>query len=262
VIPFPEPHTGEPLTVSATLYRTYVSCPQQALGRLHGAYPAESMASFRGSLAHRVFARHLTGGPIEEGDLDRVCREEIGAGLNAKLRPVGITKPSALRPVLAEVGDLYSHFKKFPVEGFQAAEVLLESEPVVGITLRGAVDAIFDDPDYGIRLIDWKTGAHLDDAPIQLGFYSLAWAVEKGELPGRAEAVSVKTGERVGIHPTIESATEVAAAVVEMVGLLRVAFEQEADLERAAGPHCAWCPLLDGCTEGAAAVRLMSSRGV
>lgn len=244
---------GEPLVVSATLYRTFLQCPQQALGRLHGQYPSESRASLRGSLAHRLFARHLTTGPIAPEDVDQACREEIGAALNPKLPAVGILKPSQLRPLLSEVGDLYDRFRRFPVDGFRSAEVTLESEPAPGVTLRGTVDAVFDDPDHGTRLIDWKTGVDLDDAPIQLGFYALAWAVEHDELPGRAEAVSVKTGERCAIAPSEAEAAATAARIVEMVDTLRRAFVEGAELERSGGPHCRWCPLLDSCPEGAAA---------
>ncbi len=259
VVVFPEPYPGEPLTVSATLHRTYIMCPQQALGRLLGEYPKETVASFKGSLAHRLFARHLVKGPIGEDDVAGVCREEIGAGLNAKLSSIGINKPSQLAPVLSEVGDLYQRFRKFPTDGFRSAEVALESEPVAGVTLRGSVDAVFDDPDYGTRLIDWKTGTHLDDAPVQLAFYAMAWAFEKGDVPGRAEAVSVKTGERITIEPSPSSAAETAAQVADMVGELRKTFESGEDLERTAGPHCAWCPLLDDCSEGAAAVKVTRS---
>ena len=79
MIRFPETAPGDPLPVSATLFVTYRACPQQALGRLRGAYPEDSVASFKGSLAHRIFARHLVSGPIPDGDLPQVCREEIGA---------------------------------------------------------------------------------------------------------------------------------------------------------------------------------------
>lgn len=256
MIRFPEPVAGEPLTVSATLYRTYAQCPQQALGRLHGEYPGESRASLRGSLAHRLFARHLSTGPIASEAIEQVCREEIGTALNPKLGAVGIVKPSQLRPLLEEVGDLYARFRRFPSDGFRAAEVALESEPVTGVTLRGTVDAVFDDPEHGTKLIDWKTGSDLDDAPIQLSFYALAWAVEYDEIPGRAEAVSVRTGERVGIAPTVDAANVTAAAVVEMVGILREAFRSGEDLERLGGPHCRWCPLLETCPEGAAATAI------
>ena len=64
VIQFPEVPPGEPLVVSATLYVTYTKCPDQALGRLRGLYPPESPASFKGGLAHRIFARHLRSGEI------------------------------------------------------------------------------------------------------------------------------------------------------------------------------------------------------
>jgi len=148
MITFPDIAPGERIAVSATLYVTYRFCPQQALGRLQGEYPADSIASFRGSLAHRVFARHLTAGPIAEDDVIQVCRQEIGAPeghLNMKLAPLELNRPSKLAPVLAEVGDLYDRFKRFPTDGFRDAEVSLEVEIGSDAVLRGRVDAIFDD---------------------------------------------------------------------------------------------------------------------
>ena len=90
VIRFPEVPPGEPLVISATLYVTYAKCPDQALGRLRGLYPPESPASFKGGLAHRIFARHLRSGEIAPGDFGRACKEEIGTGDPATVeRPGG-----------------------------------------------------------------------------------------------------------------------------------------------------------------------------
>jgi len=251
MISLPPIEPGEPLTVSATLYKTYLACPQQALGRLRGEYPADSLAAFKGSLAHRLFARHLTDGPIE--DVTAASRQEIGAGkMSIKLQGLGIGKPSALAPVIAEVGDLYARFKRFPTDGFRAAEVAIEAKVGGDVTLVGVVDAIFDD-DEGTRIVDWKTGAFIDDTDGQLDFYCHAWAQQHGELPAIAEAVSVKTGERSMRRPTLEQAVATGTAVVEMVNTLRRAFEEESDLERRGGPYCRWCPLLETCPEGKAA---------
>jgi hypothetical protein len=260
VISFPDLAPGGRISVSATLYVTFRSCPQQALGRLRGEYPTDSIASFKGSLAHRVFARHLMAGPIPERDVPRVCREEIGAPeghLNMKLAPLNLDRPSRLAPVLAEVGDLYARFKRFPTSGFRAAEVSLEVDVGSGAILRGRVDAIFDDPSGAPVIIDWKTGAWLEDSAPQLEFYALVWALERGELPVRAEAVSVQTGERTGIEPTAERSEVVAQEVASMIEMLRAAFQSGDDIERRAGPHCRWCPLLDGCTEGTTAVAIL-----
>lgn len=246
--------------MSATLYVTFRSCPQQALGRLQGEYPEDSIASFRGSLAHRVFARHLTYGPISDQDVIQVCREEIGSRegrLNMKLAPLDLNRPSKLAPILAEVGDLYGRFKRFPTDGFQAAEVSLEADIGGEVILRGRVDAIFDDPSGASVIIDWKTGAWLEDSEPQLEFYSLLWALDRGALPSRAEAVSVQTGERMGVEPTVDRVEIVAQEIASMVETLRAAFESGADVERRAGPHCRWCPLLDRCPEGTAAVQIL-----
>ncbi len=239
------------MTVSATLFKTYLACPQQALGRLKGEFPEGTLAAVKGSLAHRLFARHLTDGPIE--DVTAACREEIGAGrMSVKLQGLGIGKPSALAPVIAEVGDLYARFKRFPTDGFRSAEVAIEAALDGNVTLIGTVDAVFDD-EVGTRIVDWKTGGLIDDTDGQLDFYCHAWAQQHGELPALAEAVSVKTGERSTVKPTVERATVTGEAVVEMVNTLRRAFREHRDLERRAGPHCRWCPLLETCAEGQAA---------
>ncbi len=251
MVPFPPVAPGEPLVVSATLYTTYRRCPAQALGRTRGVYPAESRPSFRGNLAHRIFARHLANGPVATDDLRQACHEEIGANLNPKIGALGL-RPSDLDAIIREVGDLYQRFKQLPTEGFQAAEVSLEAEPADGVTLRGVVDAVFDQPDGGVRLVDWKTGA-LYEVEDQLAFYVLVWALEKGELPALIEAVSVGSGERHREVPDRAGAEATARRVADLVTTLREAFDAGSDLERRGGPWCAFCPLLEGCAEGHAA---------
>ncbi len=248
---------GEALAVSATLYTTYRKCPEQALGRLRGQYPAESRASFRGGLAHRVFARHLEEGPIAEVGIEQVCREEIGKSLNPKVATLGL-KPSELRGLIREVADLYERFKRLSADGFQAAEVFLEVEPANGVILRGSIDAVFEDGDKGVRLTDWKTGG-MGAAEDQLAFYAMLWAMAHGELPGAVEAVSIATGERFTAVPTREQAEATALEVAHLVSAVRVALAAGDDLERSGGAWCRYCPLLDECAEGAAAVAVFSA---
>ncbi len=257
MIELPPVIAGDPVNVSATMFMTFTRCPDQALGRVHGIYPEESRASFKGGLAHRVFARHLGSGPIAANSLEQVCREEIGAALNPKIGALGL-KPSQLSAVINEVGDLYSKFKALSAEGFRVAEVFLENEARPGVTLKGSVDAVFDDPD-GVRLVDWKTGG-LHEAADQLGFYALLWALEHGELPQRVEAVSIGSGERVTAEPSLRTITATAGAVANVVNEIRGALAAEADhLERTAGPWCQFCPSLSTCSEGSAAVRIAES---
>ncbi len=253
------PHVtpGEAVAVSATLYTTYLQCPEQALGRLRGRYPAESRASFRGGLAHRVFARHLEEGPIAEAGIEQVCREEIGRSLNPKIAALGL-KPSELKGVIREVGDLYERFKRLSADGFQAAEVFLEIEPAKGVILRGSIDAVFEDGDKGLRLIDWKTGA-IGAAEDQLAFYAMLWAMAHGELPGAVEAVSIATGERFTAVPTREQAEATARRVASLISAVRVALAAGDDLERSGGAWCRYCPLLADCDEGTAAMAVFSA---
>jgi hypothetical protein len=255
-IRFPEVRPGEDIVVSATTYVSYARCPEQAAARLRGVYGPESRVSFVGGLAHRLFARHLSRGPIAPDGLEAACREEIGSGMNAKLTSLGL-KPSALAGVIEEVGVLYDRFKTLGTEGFQGAEVSLESEPAAGVVLRGSVDAVFDDgPDAGVRLVDWKTGG-LGDPGIQLGFYAMLWALERGELPGRVEAVSVGSGERMDEVPTRAGVEATAARTAGMITALRESWASGTEMERVGGPWCRWCPLLEDCAEGSAATRLL-----
>jgi hypothetical protein len=212
------------------------------------------MASFRGGLAHRVFARHLADGPISEDELEQVCREEIGSSMNPKLGSLGL-RPSQLRSVIKEVGDLYDRFKILSGEGFRVSEAFIEIDPTPDLTLRGSIDAVFDDPS-GIRLVDWKTGG-LYEVEAQLSFYAMLWSLDTGELPDRVEAVSISSGERIGSVPSRESVLETARATADIVAEIRAAFSASTPhLERLAGPWCRYCALLDGCGEGAAAVRV------
>lgn len=252
---FPAVVPGEDIVLSASTFVTFERCPEQAAGRMRGVYGPESRASFVGGLAHRVFARHLNDGPIDDSELTGVCREEIGGGMNPKLVALGL-KPSELGSVIEEVGALYDRFRTLGADGFVGAEVLLEHEPSGGVMLRGSIDAVFDD-EGGVRLVDWKTGG-VGEPDSQLAFYALLWALERTEIPARIEAVSVKTGERTETVPSRALLDDTAFRAARAIDALREGWRTGEDLERLAGPWCRWCPLLDECPEGRATVDLLS----
>ena len=254
MIEFPDVVPGEAVRVSASTFVAFQQCPDSALARLQGQWGPESRAAFSGGLAHRLFARHLAGEPIAEQDFGQVCRSEIGgSSLNYKLGALGL-KPSELGQVIDEVGAIYERFKKIPIEGFEGAEVSLESEPAEGVALVGSIDAVFAGDD-GVRLVDWKTG-ELGEVVDQLHFYALLWVLEKGELPHTVEALSVKTGERVSEVPDSGVVNDTAVQVAEMVDRIRSAWEEGAEIDRRGGPWCKYCGILDSCPEGRAATRI------
>ena len=256
MVVFPPVAGGEQVDISATTFATYQQCPERAAGRLRGEYGPDSRASFVGGLGHRVFARHLSSGPIAADEFAQVCREEIGAAMNPKMTSLGI-RPSDLAAVIGEVGSLYERFKLLGFAGFEGVEVELEATPLPDVRLHGKVDAVFEE-DGRVRLVDWKTGTIGDDADAQLEFYALLWALARGRLPDRVDAVSVKTGQRSEAAPTDTSAAATAVNVAEMVGVLRQAWREGTDLERRGGPRCRYCPLLDDCAEGQAAQRVLA----
>ncbi len=253
--PFKPIVSAEEFPVSATLYVTYLKCPQQALARLRGVYPAPSKALLRGSLAHRIFARHLVEGPIPDAEFVQVCKVEVGTHLSRQMTSLAL-KASEFRQITAEVTELYETFKLLPVEGFVDAEVDVGSRPVQGVVIRGRVDAVFRDED-GVRIADWKTGAYLDDAEAQLEFYAMAWWHTEGSVPATLEAVSLKTGEKRVSKPGDDDVQTTESRVAEMITILRGAMDGRVELSRRAGPHCSWCPLLEECDEGRVALEIL-----
>ena len=257
MIDFPPLVAGADVVVSATSFSVYRRCPDQALARLQGRYPPETVPAFRGQLAHRLFARHLSSGPVADDDLTQVCREEIGAGMNPQLVALGLA-PSALAGVIAEVGALYDRFKRLAHDGVDECETTLEVQPAEGVTLRGIVDAVFRDDAATVRLVDWKTGS-LGEPDDQLAFYALLWTLARGAMPVGVEAVSVASGERFATAPSAASLAETATAVAGQVNTLRLAFDSGARAERRGGPWCRHCPVVDECGEGRAVLSVLGS---
>jgi len=257
VLSIPHVIPGDHLRLSASTYVTWKRCPDQANSRLQGFYGPDSRPAFLGSLAHRVFSRHLSSGPITSDEFVQACREEIGgSNLNNKLAGLEM-KPSTLAGVIEEVRGLYERFTKLPREGFEGAEVDLEYSTPDDVELVGTVDAIYREDLGGHRLVDWKTG-ELGYPEDQLMFYALLWALGHDDVPAFVEAVSVRTGERYRTVPTLTDLSRVANEVGELANDMRRAWENQETLERRAGPWCRYCPILEDCDEGKTAEALLS----
>jgi hypothetical protein len=252
------PHVipGDAVRLSASTYVAWKRCPDSANVRLQGIYGPDTRPAFLGSLAHRIFARHLTAGPISSDEFVQACREEIGASsLNNKLAGLSL-KPSALAGVIEEVRSLYERFTKLPDEGFEGSEVAMDFENDDGVQLVGTIDAVYREDLGGHRLVDWKTG-EVGDAEDQLMFYSLLWALEREEMPAYVEAVSVKTGERYRTVPSTDDVRKVATEVGRLVDGMRRAWAEGVSLPRHGGPWCRYCPILEDCPEGQATEALL-----
>ncbi len=247
---------GDAIKVSATTYVTYKKCPGQAGARFEGIYGPDSRPAFLGSLAHRIFSRHLTSGPISSEEFTQACREEIGSStLNNKLGALEM-RPSALAAAIEEVRALYERFTRLPNEGFEGAEHSIEMAPADGVALVGTVDAVYKEDLGGHRLVDWKTG-ELGEPEDQLLFYALLWLLQADELPAVVEAVSVKTGERYSAVPSTADMQRVANELGDLVNTIRNSWSTGQELERVGGPWCHFCPILSDCDEGKSAEALL-----
>lgn len=249
---------GDDIRISATSFVNFKRCPASANARFQGNYGPDSRSSFTGSLAHRVFSRHLSSGSIASDDFVQACREEIG-GSNLVNKMGGLElKPSTLAGVIEEVRGLYERFVRFPQDGFEGTEVTLAVHPADGVELVGTVDAIYKEDLGGHRLVDWKTG-ELGEVHDQLNFYALLWALDRDEIPAYVEAVSVRTGERFRAEPTSNEVEAVAIVVGEMVDTLRENWSRHQEFDKHGGPWCRYCPILTGCSEGEATMVILNS---
>lgn len=256
-VSIPAVSTGDPIRISASTYLAWKRCPDSANARLQGRYAPDSRPAFLGSLAHRIFSRHLSAGHIASEEFVQACREEIGAStLNNKLSSLEL-RPSVLAGVIEEVRSLYERFVKLPDEGFEGTEVDLAHQPGGDVELVGTVDAVYVDEAGGHRLVDWKTG-ELGQPEDQLLFYALLWALGRDEVPASVEAVSVRTGERYRTVPTTGEVNRVANEVAELVNQIRDAWHGGAQLPRHGGPWCMYCPILEECEEGKSTEALLS----
>lgn len=65
--------------------------------------------------------------------------------------------------------------------------------------VRGRIDAVYDEPDGSVLVVDWKTGHRQDADPLQLALYRLAWSELHGVAIERVRAAFhyVRSGELV-----------------------------------------------------------------
>lgn len=253
------PHVipGDSLRLSASTYVAWKKCPDSANARLMGIYGPDSRPAFLGSLAHRIFSRHLTAGPITSEEFVQACREEIGgSNLNHKLAGLEM-KPSSLAGVIEEVRGLYERFTRLPTEGFEGSEIDIDYQGDDAIQLVGTVDAVYREELGGYRLVDWKTG-ELGDAEDQLMFYALLWALDRDDIPAYVEAVSVRTGERYRTVPSSDDVNRIAAEVAELATEIRRSWAGGPSLPRRGGPWCRYCPILSDCDEGKSVESLLN----
>ncbi|HZD23475.1 MAG TPA: PD-(D/E)XK nuclease family protein [Acidimicrobiia bacterium] len=247
---------GDELRISASAYVAWKKCPESANVKLQGIYGPDTRPAFVGSLAHRIFARHLASGPIDHDHFARACKAEIGgSNLNHKLGPLEM-KPRRLDGVIEEVHALYQRFVNFPGEGFESSEETIDYEADGGVQFVGTIDAVFREDLGGHRLVDWKTG-EIGEAEDQLMFYAFLWALDRDELPAYIEAVSVKTGERYHTVPSTGDVQRVADDVGHLVNGIRRSWNDGLSLERHGGPWCRYCPILADCAEGSATTSLL-----
>ena len=104
------------------------------------------------------------------------------------------------------LADLQTMFLESPWAARTPTAVEVPFEMALGSrVVRGRIDAVFSDPDGGVTVVDWKTGAMPGGpearrhAAVQLGVYRLAWAALTGASLAQVRAAFhyVRTGTTV-----------------------------------------------------------------
>lgn len=131
----------------------------------------------------------------------------------------GAADADTARADAEELAGLQAAFLESPWAARTPIAVEVPFEMAVGQTVvRGRIDAVFAEPDGGVTVVDWKTGAAPDGAEarrhaaVQLGVYRLAWAALTGcpESEVRAAFHYVRTGTTV-VADELPDSTELAA---------------------------------------------------
>ena len=117
-------------------------------------------------------------------------------------------------------------------------------------TVSGRIDAIYERPEGGWEIVDWKTGKRpADDAlgRMQLDLYALAcmevWGKRREDLT--ATYVYLQSGETVSHAP--DEAAALRARVAEHLDAI-----EAARFEPTPGPQCRWCDFRRFCDAGSA----------
>ena len=241
------------LRISATLYTTWLNCPTSAQARLDGHYQPPTIHTFRGLLAHRIFAHHLNHGPIPPDNYIQVARSEIGGSqLNYIIRDLGL-KPSQVRLEIDRSQHLYDVWQTLPLHryGYTGIEESFTVPLNPGAELVGRVDAVTRTG----QIIDWKTGS-LDNAEPQLAFDLLAWTLAGRTEPGitpSAAAIAIPTGEVLTVTYTPTLAAKLADDLAQLIADLTGPTPPPRG-----GPWCRYCPIHQTCPEGAATLELIT----
>ncbi len=131
----------------------------------------------------------------------------------------GAADADTARADAQQLADLQAAFLASPWAARTPTAVEVPFEMALGQTIvRGRIDAVFAEPDGGVTVVDWKTGASPDGpearrhAAVQLGVYRLAWAALTGcdESQVRAAFHYVRTGTTV-VPDELPDSAELAA---------------------------------------------------
>ncbi|MDO8108300.1 ATP-dependent DNA helicase [Isoptericola sp. b441] len=128
--------------------------------------------------------------------------------------------PGADEAVDPELDALRAAFLESEWAGRRPLEVEVDVETTIGTTVvRSRIDAVFGEPDGGVVVVDWKTGAvpaedQLRHRALQLAVYRLAWSRRTGLPLEKVRAAFVYVAHGVTVRPEALAGEEELARVL------------------------------------------------
>ena len=124
------------------------------------------------------------------------------------------------------------------------------------ITLIGKIDRIDKEADYGLHIIDYKTGkipAEINQT--QLHIYALILSKEQSLPVNKASYLYLEAGEFRTLEPTAADLDHATSYIIDLVDRIRMEREYPAILNN----YCGTCDFLEICPKKEAAVKLTAS---
>jgi putative RecB family exonuclease len=245
-----------PTTLSPSKISAFRSCPLAFRFSVIDRLPEPpSPSASKGTLVHRalelLMARPPGGRTLDAAltDLERAGVELAG---HPEFAGLGLS-PEEADTFHTEAAELVRRY--FQLEDPAAVRPIgLElyiSVQLGSLTLRGIIDRLELDPDGGLVVTDYKTGAAPKEGFEQdrmggVHFYSLLCERLLGRRPARVQLMYLSTPEVISTVPSEQSVTAVERRAIALWAAVERACERD-DFRPRRGRLCDWCTFQPYC---------------
>ncbi|HEY3239053.1 MAG TPA: PD-(D/E)XK nuclease family protein [Acidimicrobiia bacterium] len=245
-----------PTTLSPSKISAFKSCPLafrfSVIDRL--PEPPSPWAS-KGTLVHRALELLMArppGGRTLDAALTDLDRAGVELAAHPEFAGLGLTAEEA-ETFRAEAAELVRRYFQLedPASVRPIGLELYISVQLGTLTLRGIIDRLELDPNGGLVVTDYKTGAAPKEGFEQdrmggVHFYSLLCERLLGRRPARVQLMYLSTPEVIFTVPSEQSVTAVERRAIALWAAVERACERD-DFRPRRGRLCDWCTFQPYC---------------